>query len=291
MPLFFVLAGLNTPRSLAKGPRAFLANKLWTVLYPYLLWSLVYGTVLSFMSGHANQHLEQFAPLSILWSPQWHFWFLYVLLGFQLLALLLAPRPRLLAGLAVVSVIALACLPLTGVARNFAYSLPFFLAGMLWHGPLLIPSRHRDTIGLGAAALGFAALLPVCGRLSGLDDLSAITLPATLCGVVLALCVARLLPGAPLAFFARLGRVSMTIFVLHIFATAGTRIVLARLGGLEDPWVLLLAGTLAGIIIPWVIHVALARANLLPVLGLAAPGPGAPLGALWRRDDRARARG
>lgn len=34
MPLFFVLAGINVPRSLAKGRGSFLRGEPWTIAYP-----------------------------------------------------------------------------------------------------------------------------------------------------------------------------------------------------------------------------------------------------------------
>src|ERR1700677_3177825 len=43
MPFFFFLAGLNVRRSIAKGRKAFLWGKVWTIAYPYFLWSAIQG--------------------------------------------------------------------------------------------------------------------------------------------------------------------------------------------------------------------------------------------------------
>ena len=46
MPLFFFLAGLNVPHSLRRGTGPFLSSKVWTLAYPYVLWSLIQGGVI-----------------------------------------------------------------------------------------------------------------------------------------------------------------------------------------------------------------------------------------------------
>jgi len=60
----------------------------------------------------------------------------------------------------------------------------------------------------------------------------------------------------------------MTIYILHILAASGTRIVLQHLG-LRN-WVeQLVLGTIAGIAIPAMFHMIFSRFKLLTPLGLA----------------------
>jgi predicted histidine transporter YuiF (NhaC family) len=60
----------------------------------------------------------------------------------------------------------------------------------------------------------------------------------------------------------------MTIYVMHVLATAGTRIVMVKLGIDVPGTVYLAACTAAGIIAPLCAHVVLDRLGLLPWLGL-----------------------
>jgi hypothetical protein len=68
---------------------------------------------------------------------------------------------------------------------------------------------------------------------------------------------------------ALVGVMSMTIYVLHIMAGSGTRIIMQMLHVPPMPWVYLLAGTAAGVVLPMVAHAVLQRFNLLAPLGLA----------------------
>ena len=61
----------------------------------------------------------------------------------------------------------------------------------------------------------------------------------------------------------------MTIYVLHILAGSGIRIVMLKLHVPPEPWAYLIAGTAAGVILPLLAHLVLQRLHLLAPLGLA----------------------
>ena len=61
----------------------------------------------------------------------------------------------------------------------------------------------------------------------------------------------------------------MTIYVMHVLASAGLRIIMTKLHVLAVDWLYALACTLVGLVLPLVAHVLLGRLNLLWVLGLA----------------------
>jgi fucose 4-O-acetylase-like acetyltransferase len=80
MPLFFFLSGLFFFRSLnRRGPAVLAANKLDTILYPYILWSLIQGLtevgLARYTTGSAT-----LSEVLALWNPRVQFWFLYALL-------------------------------------------------------------------------------------------------------------------------------------------------------------------------------------------------------------------
>ena len=80
MPLFFFLSGLFAERSADKGPRRFVADKLRTIAYPYVVWSLLQTSVQILMSRHTNSPAS-WHDLAIdrLYVPPMQFWFLYAL--------------------------------------------------------------------------------------------------------------------------------------------------------------------------------------------------------------------
>src|SRR5262249_52017996 len=101
MPAFFFLAGLMVQRSLDKGAGPFLVNKLWTVAYPYVLWSFSQGSLKQHMPSGINTPITGSLIQQILWDPFDHFWFLYALMAWHLAALVLRGRPFALLAVAV----------------------------------------------------------------------------------------------------------------------------------------------------------------------------------------------
>ena len=80
MPLFFFLSGLFFYDSLIKrGKTGLIFEKLITVIYPYILWSLLQGLCEVLLSKYTNGELRLDQVLSFAWEPRAQFWFLYAL--------------------------------------------------------------------------------------------------------------------------------------------------------------------------------------------------------------------
>ena len=132
MPLFFFLAGLNVPKSLERGTAAFVKSKLWTVAYPYFLWSILQtGVIVLALGASANYSVGAGDLVAILWWPIAQFWFLYALMICHLLAAFVEDR-RMLVGLALIGFAAFLAAPIPAEARLFLtlHDLPLYLAGM-----------------------------------------------------------------------------------------------------------------------------------------------------------------
>jgi fucose 4-O-acetylase-like acetyltransferase len=79
MPLFFFLSGLFFSYSFTKrGAIGLTLNKIDSIIYPYLVWSIVQGAVESLLSNYTNGTITLSAVFS-LWEPRAQFWFLYAL--------------------------------------------------------------------------------------------------------------------------------------------------------------------------------------------------------------------
>jgi fucose 4-O-acetylase-like acetyltransferase len=270
MPLFFFLSGVNVQHSLRRGTRPFLAAKAWTIAWPYVLWSLIQGGIILMLSRDANIPITP-GDLAAIWvRPIAQFWFLYALMICHVLAALIASRAVMI-GLAVIGLGVFFLLPIRPDLALTLHHLPFYVFG-LYATRAVAAWQPRDAAGwltLALIALLFAAAVAAGGALSGLDANGPASLPACVLGIAGIVVLCKLLDGARLRWLAAAGVMSMTIYVLHILAGSGTRIIMMKLHVPAWPWVYLLAGTAAGVILPMLAHVVLLRLNLLPALGLA----------------------
>ncbi|HBR2971957.1 TPA: acyltransferase family protein [Klebsiella pneumoniae] len=97
MPLFFFLSGLFLMKSLqVRGLPYFIFNKVDTILYPYLIWSVIQGLTEFLLSKYTNGNLRLSDVFELLWHPRAQFWFLYSLfLNFILISLILSLKEKL----------------------------------------------------------------------------------------------------------------------------------------------------------------------------------------------------
>ncbi|QUS39595.1 acyltransferase [Tardiphaga alba] len=270
MPLFFFLAGLNVQHSLRHGTRSFLASKAWTIAYPYVLWSLIQGGVIMVMARDANVPILPSDLAAIWYRPIGQFWFLYALMICHIVAALVRRR-ALMIGLALLSFAIFCALPARPDLALTLHHFAFYVAGL--YGARLVtawqPQRGAGWLLLMAALAGFAAAVAATARLSGWDANSLLALPACIFGIAAVVLLCKLMDAPRHRWLAAVGLMSMTIYILHILAGSGTRILMLKLNVPHWPWLYLLAGTAAGVILPMIAHVVLQRLNLLTPLGLA----------------------
>jgi fucose 4-O-acetylase-like acetyltransferase len=268
MPLFMLLAGLNVPGSLRRGRGDFLRGKLWTIAWPYVLWSLVQGTMLVLLSGMTNGHGDWTALAKIAWQPISPFWFLYALMVYMFVVALVGVRARVLVPLALVGMLVSHGLDGDTIAHQICHQAVFFVAGVLAADRIRALPARPGLLPLMAVLWGGAALLvPTLGEAPYLKPAA---LPAAACGIVFVLMLARVLAGSVVQpLFVQLGRASMTIYVMHILGTAGARIALTRLHVPQQAMIYWIVCTAVGLGLPWLAHAILARCNALAPLGLA----------------------
>lgn len=268
MPLFFFLAGLFFFDSLSRrGWRGLLANKLDTILYPYVLWSILQGGIEVLLSQWTNGKATMADVLS-LWAPRGQLWFLLALFLTMALGCLFFARLR---------------------RRETAYILPsalllYFMAGNLVH-PSVVDQTMTYFV-FFAAGVAFVEIqdwvqrhrwqvfppLVVAAALlqwhfhvwlgqTFLDlGLPALVLAAA---CVLAFCAAcMLLADLRLSWLAALGQASMAVYLMHILAGSGTRIVLTKISHVQDPIVHAIAGTLVGLLLPYAFYRFLSRRGI-----------------------------
>ncbi len=269
MPLFFVLAGINAPSGLGRGRGPYISSKIETVIYPYILWSVIQGVILVLMSSMTNGKADFGDILQIGWRPMSQFWFLYVLFIVQFSLAIIGVRPAVLGALAVGSIMAAQAFALNSVPERYFHALPFFIAGVLLSRWADKPWPINPTRILAPLWALFAVSVFLSFNANQVDFDDVWSLPAALFGIAGTIAAASLLRGRALVVFAYVGQCSMTIYVMHILAAAGMRILLAKAHVPYVDWVYAGVCTAIGVGAPLAAHALLSRLGLLRYLGLS----------------------
>lgn len=273
---FVLLAGLFVQRGVARaGARPYLLGRAADFLYLYLLWTLIQGLVKVATSSLVNKPMTPWGLVEAIWKPEGQLWFFPFLLITTVVVALIAPwrnRSLTVTTVLLVSVVALLTWGTQGSYIGQAgWSLVvFFVIGAVAGHQALSRAIDRlpglPTVLLGGVAFaGLVALEPAAPTSSAYPLTAraiALGVVATLIGLTVLLAVSKQLGrtpvGAPLSF---VGRHSMEIFLAHIIAASGSRIVLTQLG-IDDPGVLIGVGVVAGVAAPLVLWWAAQRLPL-----------------------------
>jgi fucose 4-O-acetylase-like acetyltransferase len=272
MPLFFFLSGVFSAGSAANLAQLW-RTRLAVLAWPYVLWMTVELCLLALFSDMTNSGSVLIGPDTYLYRPISPFWFLYALLIANLfvfsLRSLAAPW-RILLALAVFAAGQFMPLP---IIPTTTWGVLYFTGGTACAIWVKQPAfAHAISRGLVLALSGAGiVLLGLTGWQLGLDYLLNFPVAAAGCVFVFGMAVrlvaaARYVPA--LGFVSYLGRISLTVLVVHIIGTATTRIVLARVFEIEAPWIHLVAGTVAGIALPVLVQAVCGQLGLLKILGL-----------------------
>jgi fucose 4-O-acetylase-like acetyltransferase len=257
VPLFFFLSGMFFDGSVARhGRRGALRGKLERLVLPYLIWSLLQGSVEVLLAGTTNGRATWSEVLALLWVPRAQFWFLYVLALVMLLGLLVyrdvrMRRSPLVPALGLALYLARPLLPdqlhLGFVADHFV----FFAVGVWTQGALPRLAARPGSVTL--LALVTAVLLQIHFHgLLGLHytDRGLETLALAATAILAILGLSMLLARRAHPWLRAVGRASMPIFLMHILAASGLRVVLQRGFGLDDPALHVVLGLAAGLAAP-----------------------------------------
>jgi fucose 4-O-acetylase-like acetyltransferase len=265
MPMFFFLAGLFAAKSLVKGTGPFLRDKGVTLLWPYVLWSVV-SIVLGVLGSGAVNGPITYASIAEIWrTPVYQYWFLYVLLICQLILLAVRADWRVVAALTLAS--AVIGISMTLGMLSFAFNFfVYFGAGVL-AAPWLLKWQAGKSL-LLAIVIGSVALFAASYSVGNAIPARVLVLTRAFSGSIGVMALAMLV--APHArWLAVLGAASMSVYVLHTIFSAGLRIAW-RMTGIENNLMALVLGTLVGILVPLAIWFVARRYALLPWLGLGS---------------------
>jgi len=276
MPLFFLLAGITAERTFQAGVHSFLWTRFIALAAPYFLWSIIQGAIQFAVADQLNHGFTGDSLLSIAWRPIGHFWFLYALLICHVLAALARMKSHWLIILAIVG-LALREFVTTPLLANVCYQFAFYATGIVLAEPLKRWQPKISTSGVGelsAVIVVFLGAAAINAWFNGFNYYALLAIPAAALGTLAVIWIAKLLQGPAAELASRLGRLSLSIYVMHVLAVAGCRIVLLKIGLFNNPYFLLFVCTMVGIIVPIIAHSILQRFGLLVAFGLAPPHRG-----------------
>jgi fucose 4-O-acetylase-like acetyltransferase len=272
MPLFFFLSGLYFIKSLTnRTTKQFVFNKIDTIVYPYILWSLIQGIIEATISSQTNGSATYPEVFSLLWQPRAHFWFLYALALVMLFGTLFyryfnVTKASILVLIGFILFISKGYFPFS-IYTNYIFSNFIYLAlGMYFqqssinnklemHGiPLLITSLF---IGTQYLILFHSIQTP--------NALGITPLITTIIAITMMIVISKLLAKRDIAVLKLIGTTSMGIYLLHILVGSSVRIFLQKVVGNNTYELHLIVGILSGILFP-LIFVLLSKKVKMPLI-------------------------
>jgi fucose 4-O-acetylase-like acetyltransferase len=261
MPLFFLLAGLFMQPREDESLLQLVRRHLVRFGYPYLIWASAQMALQIAASSHTNSSvtIEDFPTIFV--TPPMQFWFLYALFV-QAIWLDILDKLRVSRSASVlIALVLFASGPWVPIGRwgvlcQARHDLLFTALGMRIGATALSSLVRRAPLALVAAA-GYAivGVWAVAGYKQYL-----LAFLVGVAGTAATLCVAAAWSASGHAVLrsvswlvAELGRASLGIFVAHTIISAGARIVLQKMLGIEDPSAHVLVGTLLGLFVPMVL--------------------------------------
>jgi len=223
MAIYTYLAGVFVaPRT--DNPRAFLQSIFSTLLVPYALWVVIFIMAQEVGEGVRNEAGTVASDASLLWTSVGWLWYLYVLAGFHVLALI-CRRHRWLLPTIGIAVVPIAAMEVSLLTKQACYLLIFYGLGVC---------RGRQKLPELPFALPIAAILSIAAWAYGLTYFHPATLPISLLWLIGAADVARQATGVAASVLAWMGQRCFAIYVSHFFFITATRIVLHKGLGITD---------------------------------------------------------
>ncbi|MDB5525910.1 MAG: acyltransferase [Rhizobium sp.] len=282
MPLFFFRSGMVFQSSIErKGIRGSFMARFETLLYPLVLWSYVTAFFLLIAGSMTNRPPMPLGELLVYpFPPRDIFWFIWALFFIQTIASLVASvRTDLLIFYSICCVVLVAVTtlaPLDGLLQPAVWNLPYFLGGLLvsrFQG-LRAPSAKSSKAAIPAVVVAvIAAEVWIYIYPSTFRDFSGF-IASGIATAGVCYVTAQLTPRLPKRLSAGLeflGRISMAIFLMHVFFFAAVRIVLVKVG-VQSIFIHVSAGLLAGLFGPIVFYLIARRLRLLRILALGRDG-------------------
>jgi fucose 4-O-acetylase-like acetyltransferase len=257
MPLFFFLSGLFFYKSFSnKGASKLIFNKVDTIFYPYVIWSVLQGGAEVLLSNYTNGDVFFSEVFSLLWSPRAQFWFLYALFSIFILSSviysLIAKQLTVLVFLfSAVLYLYPSVLPQGFVFGFISSNFVFFILGIVFT-MYCNPEKFSSWVAIiGLALLFVGGQWFFHGYLSyKYTDKGIESLLLTCMSIAFVVSISLILSRVNYKYLAYIGSSSMAIYLMHILAGSGSRVILSKVLGVDSVVIHLVVGCIFGLIAP-----------------------------------------
>jgi len=261
MPLFFVLSGYLFYNSYKKVPSiAFIYAKLKTLIYPFIIWSILQTVIEIFLSKFTNTQTPPSALLTCLFLPRAQFWFLFALFFITVIAYLCfkaSEKYGLGIILALWAVYFIFQPSLGPFDKAFQYLIFFFVGICISRQPPKFPPVNAAISWLLLTATLFTAAIYfyfIYSPKSKVDYGIWFILTGIFGSALIAQLADRAVSNKVFTFFVMLGKKSLPIYLVHIMVASGTRIILMKIFKLYNPAINVLTATIAGVMVPLLVY-------------------------------------
>jgi fucose 4-O-acetylase-like acetyltransferase len=271
MPVFFVLSGIFLSRSLKRNPPGkLIEKKAKTLLYPYLLWTIILISLQILSSDYTNSKRTVSDYLYIITQPREldHMWYLLALFNTSFLLILLTKLvvryPILHISLAVIIHFLHYWVSEYSLVSDLFYYYIFLAAGVQASQFIMNLDKKGNSflLKLGLIILPFF----IAGQLFWLNNIDQYYSPfeawylvpfllIIFIACVMFYCVCRLLYNGGIAKWLNIvGRSSLYIYILHILIISTTRILCVQILGITNVYMIIGISLLLGVTLPVLVY-------------------------------------
>lgn len=256
MPLFFFLSGLFFYNTLQKRTIAcFLANKFDTLFYVYVVWSLLQNLVRYAFGAWTNSSTKLLELLNFFYIPTAQFWFLYALMYILIFSIFIyrkASPQHFFAIFCIGAFVHCLNIPTFGSMqlRYFQEYFVYLALGVYFKHIQTFMLNHKYQLIAPASALFIA--LHWAFQHQAQFDFSAFGTQAFLLfvatgSIFYVVVISMILADYPSKIMATIGIYSLIIYLAHIIIGSGVRIILNKFWGIDNGYLHILLGVLAGV--------------------------------------------
>ncbi|MFM9909914.1 MAG: acyltransferase family protein [Chitinophagaceae bacterium] len=277
MPLFFIVSGIFFKLSLGKkGTGNFIKNRAQTILYPLIVWGAIHITIQLIFPSYVNANRQPYDYFKLLYQPRSveQFWYLNALFFVSILYTLVNVYARLNSvrqlGLGILLYAIAGYLHMNSIELGFITDVFFFYffyaVGDIASDFMLNPENYKKIASFKTLLFIIPFFIVIQHYFTVLNITNkndyyvqnyqpALFALAALVGGSFVICVSFLLQKLDkLRFLRVIGYHSLYIYVTNLMVTAATRVIMVRFFHINDVGLLLLAGTITGIVIPIVFY-------------------------------------
>ncbi|WP_019026669.1 acyltransferase family protein [Colwellia piezophila] len=280
MPLFFFLSGMFFYSSFKnRGPIKLINSKIDTIVYPYLLWSILQGGIEVGLSNFTNGSSNLSEVFGLLWNPRAQFWFLYALFSCFILstAIYMFVNEKMTKWLLILFIfIYLDPLNLMFfnntifIVNDIKNYFLYFLFGVQYQliNQKILLDRGLNVFILGLLFICLQYLFHITYEFSYTDK-GLFLLFLSFISILFIVSLSSWLSSKSskaISYISYLGYGSMAIYLMHILIGSGARIILINIFNIESLWIHLAIGVFSGVCIPLIVLYILKKYKILYVL-------------------------